>query len=71
MTIAEPNYEDRYGTTFLSHAVPDSKLPAHGIPPVDAMRLLGEVDLEVLGLQRSPPNPRLWHVRELPGSPMR
>jgi glutamate decarboxylase len=42
MTIAEPQYEDRYGTTFLCHESPDDRLPAKGMPPVDAMRLLGE-----------------------------
>lgn len=42
MTIAEPRYEDRYGTAFLRHRAPDERLPDHGMPAVDAMRLLGE-----------------------------
>jgi glutamate decarboxylase len=42
MTIAEPAYDDRYGTEFLRHDAPDLRLPAHGMTAVDAMRLLGE-----------------------------
>src|SRR5512134_3910436 len=42
MTSAEPPYEDRYGTAFLRHRAPDERLPDHGMPAIDAMRLLGE-----------------------------
>jgi glutamate decarboxylase len=42
MTIAPPAADDRYGTDFLRHAAPDHRIPDHGIPAVDAMRLLGE-----------------------------
>jgi glutamate decarboxylase len=31
-----------YGNRFLLHAAPDNKLPEHGMPAVDAMRLVGE-----------------------------
>ena len=37
-----PPYADRYGTAFLRHDAPDHRLPEHGMPAVDAMRLLGE-----------------------------
>jgi glutamate decarboxylase len=39
---AEPPYADRYGTAFLRRDAPDGQLPDHGMPPVEAMRLLGE-----------------------------
>jgi glutamate decarboxylase len=42
MTIAESTNTDRYGTSFLRHDAPDTRLPEHGMPAVDAMRLLGE-----------------------------
>ncbi len=42
MTSAEPPYADRYGTAFLRNDAPDGRLPDHGMPPVEAMRLLGE-----------------------------
>ncbi len=42
MTIAEPTYSDHYGTAFLRQRAPDERLPEHGMPAVDAMRLLGE-----------------------------
>jgi glutamate decarboxylase len=35
-------YEDRYGTAFLRKEAPDTTLPEHGMPPVDALRLLEE-----------------------------
>src|SRR5919197_90452 len=41
MTITEP-YSDPYGTTFLTRHVPDERLPDHGMPAIDAMRLVGE-----------------------------
>jgi glutamate decarboxylase len=31
-----------YGNRFLLHAAPDNELPEHGMPAVDAMRLVGE-----------------------------
>jgi glutamate decarboxylase len=31
-----------YGNRFLLHAAPDNQLPEHGMPAVDAMRLVGE-----------------------------
>jgi glutamate decarboxylase len=31
-----------YGNRFLLHAAPDNELPEHGMPSVDAMRLVGE-----------------------------
>src|SRR5881409_1806641 len=42
MTIADPQYDDRYGTSFLCRSAPDDRLPAEGMPATDAMRLLGE-----------------------------
>src|SRR3954451_6658261 len=42
-------HADRYGTAFLCHTAPDDRLPEHGIPPVDAMRLL-EADLTLDGI---------------------
>src|SRR3954469_2943188 len=42
MTIAEPDHVVDYGTEFLRHAAPDNRLPAQGMAPVDAGRLLGE-----------------------------
>src|SRR5690349_21270401 len=41
MTTTEP-YSDPYGTAFLCRPAPDNKLPDHGMPPVDAMRLVAE-----------------------------
>jgi glutamate decarboxylase len=41
MTTTEP-YSDPYGTAFLCRPAPDHKLPDEGMPPVDAMRLVGE-----------------------------
>jgi glutamate decarboxylase len=41
MTTAVPS-TDRYGTAFLRHQAPDGRLPEHGMPAVDAMRLVGE-----------------------------
>jgi glutamate decarboxylase len=32
---------DRYGTQFLRRSAPDGRLPDEGMPPVDAMRLVG------------------------------
>jgi glutamate decarboxylase len=32
----------RYGNAFLRSAAPDDKLPAKGMPPADALRLVGE-----------------------------
>jgi glutamate decarboxylase len=32
----------QYGNRFLLHAAPDNELPQHGMPSVDAMRLVGE-----------------------------
>ncbi len=34
-------YPDRYGTDFLCRGAPDDRLPEEGMPPVDAMRLVG------------------------------
>jgi glutamate decarboxylase len=49
MPSSEASYQDRYGTKILCHKPPDDKLPEHGMPPVDAMRLLGE-DLVLDGI---------------------
>jgi glutamate decarboxylase len=49
MVTTDTGYSDRYGTKILRHTPPDSKMPAHGMPPVDAMRLLGE-DLVLDGI---------------------
>src|SRR5690349_11094759 len=38
-----------YGNRFLLEPPPDNQLPAHGMPPVDAMRLIGE-DLVLDGI---------------------
>ncbi len=32
----------RYGNRFLRSAAPDEKLPEHGMPALDALRLIGE-----------------------------
>jgi len=42
MTTTERPDDDRYGTQFLHHRAPDSRLPERGMPAVDAMRLVGE-----------------------------
>jgi len=42
MDTQEPQYGDRYGTSFLRRDAPDGRLPDQGMSPVDAMRLLGE-----------------------------
>ena len=34
-------HPDRYGTDFLCRDAPDDRLPDEGMPPVDAMRLVG------------------------------
>ena len=39
----------RYGNRFLLEEAPDHRLPAHGMPAVDAMRLIGE-DLVLDGI---------------------
>jgi len=49
MPASESSYADRYGTKILRHKPPDGKLPEHGMPAVDAMRLLGE-DLVLDGI---------------------
>jgi glutamate decarboxylase len=49
LSITESGYADRYGTKILRHKPPDDKLPEHGMPPVDAMRLLEE-DLVLDGI---------------------
>ena len=36
------SHGDRYGNAFLLSDAPDHRLPQHGMPAVDAMRLLGE-----------------------------
>src|SRR4051812_38547659 len=40
---------DRYGNDFLLDAAPDHRLPQQGMPPADAMRLLGE-ELVLVGI---------------------
>src|SRR5689334_12472190 len=42
MTTTERSDDDRYGTQFLHHRAPDTRLPERGMPAVDAMRLVGE-----------------------------
>src|SRR5690348_15966717 len=42
MTLTHPSLSDPYGTAFMTRHAPDHKLPEEGMPPVDAMRLLGE-----------------------------
>jgi glutamate decarboxylase len=49
MATTDAGYSDRYGTKILRHKPPDGKLPEHGMPAVDAMRLLGE-DLVLDGI---------------------
>jgi glutamate decarboxylase len=49
MATTDAGYTDRYGTKILRHKSPDGKLPEHGMPAVDAMRLLGE-DLVLDGI---------------------
>src|SRR4051794_33481656 len=49
MATTVDTYGDPYGTTFLCHTAPDDRLPEHGIPPVDAMRLL-EAELTLDGI---------------------
>src|ERR1700759_3579718 len=49
LATTESGYADRYGTKILRHKPPDGKLPEHGMPPVDAMRLIGE-DLVLDGI---------------------
>jgi glutamate decarboxylase len=42
MTLTHPSLSDPYGTAFMTRHAPDHKLPEEGMPPVDAMRLVGE-----------------------------
>src|SRR4051794_34998511 len=42
MTLTHPSSTDPYGTAFMSRHAPDNQLPEEGMPPVDAMRLVGE-----------------------------
>ncbi len=49
MATTDAAYSDRYGTKILRHKPPDGRLPEHGMPPVDAMRLIGE-DLVLDGI---------------------
>jgi glutamate decarboxylase len=49
MAAIDTGYLDRYGTKILRHKPPDGKLPEHGMPAVDAMRLIGE-DLVLDGI---------------------
>src|SRR3954470_12843807 len=42
MTLTHPSLTDPYGTAFMSRHAPDNQLPEEGMPPVDAMRLVGE-----------------------------
>ena len=42
MTTADIPGDDHYGTAFLQREAPDRRLPEHGMPAVDAMRLVGE-----------------------------
>jgi glutamate decarboxylase len=35
-------YADRYGINMLRHEAPDGQLPEQGMPPEDALRLIGE-----------------------------
>ena len=49
MATTDAGYTDHYGTKILRHKPPDGKLPDRGMPPVDAMRLIGE-DLVLDGI---------------------
>src|SRR4051812_19870629 len=42
MTLTHPSLTDPYGTAFMSRHAPDNQLPEEAMPPVDAMRLVGE-----------------------------
>jgi glutamate decarboxylase len=42
MTLTQQSVTDPYGTAFMSRHAPDNELPEVGMPPVDAMRLVGE-----------------------------
>ena len=42
MTTADTARNESFGTEFLQREAPDMRLPEHGMPPVDAMRLVGE-----------------------------